>query len=422
MGMTRRHAICLVVDGLRASALGTYGNTTYPTPAFDSLASRSLVAEWMIADSPTLTGFYEAAWSGEHKLRSRYRDDSITPNHSLFDRLQLSGIEADLLSDDPTVVELANKFSLNQSHTFNQPEANSAREIEGTALGQFFVEAVEQLHDWHADSAEESSLLWIHSSGMSGPWDAPQSLREQLLDDNDPPAPKFCAAPRDLEASDDPDELLAYRNAYAAQVMVLDACLGAFLQSVEELYAKGEALVTIAGSRGFALGEHGRIGCDRPSFYGEQVHLPWLINPGNNDTPLPRYGGLSQPADIASTLFDWFNMTPKDEDSDGVSLISEMTGEAGKARQLAISVGENEQRAIRTPAWAMIAHQDVDGSNSRELYTKPDDRWESNDVSELCPEVVQELSAELEQFEQRARDRERLPRQLSNSDLIRVLR
>lgn len=417
--MTRQHAICLVIDGLRASALGTYGNTTYPTPAFDSLASRSLVAEWMIADSPTLAGFYEAAWSGEHKLRSLHRDNA---NQSLFDRLQLSGIEADLLSDNPTVVELADKFSLGQPHTFEQPEANRAREIEGTALGQFFAEAVEQLHDWHADSAKESSLFWIHSSGMSGPWDAPQSLREQLLDDEDPPAPEFYAAPRELEASDDPDELLVYRTAYAAQVMVLDACLGAFLQSVEELYAEGEVLVTIAGSRGFALGEHGRIGCDRPSFFGEQIHLPWLIYPGNNDTPLPRYGGISQPADIASTLLDWFNMTPEEDDSDGISPISEVSGGEGQTRQLAVSAGANDRRAIRTPAWAMIAHQEADDSNSWELFTKPDDRWESNDVSELCPEIVQELSVELKQFEQRARNGERLPTQLSNPELLRVLR
>ncbi len=36
--METRLALVIVVDGLRASALGTYGNTTFPTPNFDSLA------------------------------------------------------------------------------------------------------------------------------------------------------------------------------------------------------------------------------------------------------------------------------------------------------------------------------------------------------------------------------------------------
>jgi hypothetical protein len=32
-----------------------------------------------------------------------------------------------------------------------------------------------------------------------------------------------------------------------------------------------------------------------------------------------------------------------------------------------------------------------------ELYVRPDDRWEANDVATLCPEVVQEMSQWFEQ-------------------------
>jgi len=52
----------MVVDGLRASALGTYGNTTQPTPQLDRLASRSLVAEWLLADSLSIELFYRSLW------------------------------------------------------------------------------------------------------------------------------------------------------------------------------------------------------------------------------------------------------------------------------------------------------------------------------------------------------------------------
>ena len=62
--MPNRNAIVIAVDGLRASALGAYGNTWHPTAALDRLASESLVFDWLIADSPQLAGFYRAAWFG----------------------------------------------------------------------------------------------------------------------------------------------------------------------------------------------------------------------------------------------------------------------------------------------------------------------------------------------------------------------
>ena len=55
--------------------------------------------------------------------------------------------------------------------------------------------------------------------------------------------------------------------------------------------------------------------------------------------------------------------------------------------------GRNGQRAIRTPAWFLRANLDP------ELFAKPDDRWEINNVASRCQEVVECLQDALTEYE-----------------------
>ena len=58
------------------------------------------------------------------------------------------------------------------------------------------------------------------------------------------------------------------------------------------------------------------------------------------------------------------------------------------ARQWAVTCG-GESKAIQTAAWKLIQQDDDD---SVQLYAKPDDLWESNNVSRRCPTIVEQLS------------------------------
>ena len=51
------------------------------------------------------------------------------------------------------------------------------------------------------------------------------------------------------------------------------------------------------------------------------------------------------------------------------------------------------ERAIRTPAWHFR------GGDEPELFAKPDDRWEVNNVATRCPDVVEGLQEALRQYE-----------------------
>ena len=60
--MPIQNIICISIDGLRASALGAYGDTWHPTPALDVLASESIVYDWMFCERPSLDGFFSTLW------------------------------------------------------------------------------------------------------------------------------------------------------------------------------------------------------------------------------------------------------------------------------------------------------------------------------------------------------------------------
>ena len=406
--MPHRHAICLVVDGLRASALGTYGNTSFPTPQLDALASRSLVADWLWADSPHLPGFYRSAWQGVHALRPAIAD----ARPSVLDQLKQANVLQWLVTDDPWMTEQSTQLPFDEALLFESGAEKPAEQIEDTALGRYFSEVVEQLHQWREEVADTSSMAWLHCSGMYGPWDAPTSLRESLLDEEDPPPADFVVPPASLREIEDPDVLLTHRVAYAAQIAVLDACVGAFVQAIEAEFADSETLVMLTSSRGFALGEHGTIGTECTELYSERLHLPWLLYPCGNSTPLPRLGSLSQPSDIGVTLLEWLGKQKTQTPSDGISCLPALTGKILKPRQLAVAAGDTNERAIRTPAWMLRK------TDATELFTKPDDRWEYNDVEGLCREVVEGLQQELAVFEQACQQGESLPLTVQNAELI----
>ncbi len=383
--METRLALVIVVDGLRASALGTYGNTTFPTPNFDSLASRAVVAEWLLADSPELSDYYRAVWRG--------LDCAENPQEETEDCLpkilQKSQVRSWLLTDDPCVANQAEKEGFAEVVLFESPVAVSASKIEETHTALFFGQALEQLNHWQKEVAEnrEHGIFWIHLQGLTGPWDAPLEMRTRLLDEEDPTPLPLMEPPAQLQIGDDPDELLSYQVGYAAQVELLDSCIAGFIDSFEALKPAALRITMLTGSRGFALGEHGFIGHCVAELYSEQLHLPWLLLVGGNEIPLPRVGGFAHPADLRATLLDWFGSENRASFS-AESLLQFLSGEAGELRQLALARNSAGQRMIRTPAWMLQASL---GEGAEKLFVKPDDRWEVNDVASRCTEIVEQL-------------------------------
>jgi len=379
--------ICLVVDRLHAGHLGGYGNSWINTPALDCLASQAFTFDHALVDSLRLERLYRSYWQGRHALCS-----SGSPNDhpSLAALLREAGTNSALLTDDRVVAEHPLAVDFDELVQIDPPwDPQGAERIEQTHLAKCFVQVI----DW-LQSAREPFLLWCHLGGLGTMWDAPLEFRRAYWEQGDPPPPDSAEVPEMLLGKDyDPDELLGISQAYAGQVSLLDTCLGALLEFVDSAEIGGETLLAFTSARGFPLGEHRRVGpCDE-LLHGELVQVPLMIRFPNSLAAAARSQALVEPADLWATLLECCGAADRPPSPTGSTLMPIVRQEVAAIRDRLCIAGHGADRAIRTPAWYLRA------ADEPQLYAKPDDRWEVNDVAVRCREVTESLGEELHRYE-----------------------
>lgn len=404
------NAICLVVDGLHLGYLGPYGNTWLGTPHCDHLAGQALTFDAAFIDTPDLPRLYRAYWQGIHAAAAAPPAGVLAS--SLAARLESAGVETILLSDDESIthLELARAFGEVQwidSAASRAGPPTAAADQEATSLAQYFAQLIARL-----EGQSEPFLLWAHCGSLGKLWDAPLALRHALVqdevDESSGPADlrtllETSPPNRQLPAASDPDELLGFRRAYAAQVAVLDHCLGALDEALAESDLASRTLLVVIGARGFPLGEHRQLGwCDR-ELHEELIHVPWIMRFPDGTSSATRTPALVQPADLAPTLAAWHGL-PMELDSGcpalGQNLLPLAQGDAEAVRDRILLVNDRGQQVLRTPAWLLRTKLPgaVEEPRSSELFVKPDDRWEINEIGDRCPAVVAELEARLSEL------------------------
>lgn len=351
----------IAVDGLRASALGAYGNTSYSTPALDQFAAESLLFDWCFAESVDLAAIYDQLWYG---------------HPSLLRVLTERGYATTLVTDDPAVAELPIAVAFGDRVELAAVEPERAESVAETSLARLFSAAIEEIEAGQS----ELRMIWVHARGMLGPWDAPLELQEELLarEEGDPP-PEDELRPPDcvLTNNSDPDAAFRASCAYAAQVMTLDACIAGICDAIAAV-GRENWLVVFCGLRGFPLGEHGRIGGIDPRLYSEQMHVPLVVSFPKGEERMSRRGQLTPLTDLPLLLAQAVCDEWRPPERDAV-----------------LSFDQRGVRAIRTSDWSLRCDppQDSAGHRTSELFVRPDDRWEANDVAALCPDVVDALLA-----------------------------
>jgi arylsulfatase A-like enzyme len=393
------NVLVIVVDGLRASALGAYGNTSYATPALDRFAAESLLLDWCFAISPDLPDIYRSLW---HSRRSAQIQSMASLPRVFAD----AGYATALLTDEDSLSTYASADEFDEivkiaSFMKIGSTTEHAEDPSESDLAHTFSAVTEQLAKVQLDKPR---LIWLHSRGMYGVWDAPLDLQRLLLDDDDlSPLQSITSPDLVLNSADDPDTAFRYACAYAAQVMVLDECVENLMHAVDA-QLDAQWLITLLGSRGFSLGEHGRIGGVDPRTHAEQLQVPWLVRFPDKRGQLARVGTLTSHHDLLPSLVDWIDGDLKLDQSafDGMSIVPFASSIRTPWRESIVSTSTSA-RSIRTAAWCLredIPQQDgavtsTMPESTAELYVRPDDRWEANDVAKLCPEVVEELRAAL---------------------------
>lgn len=341
--------IVLIIDGLSANLPGPYGNTTVETPAFNRLAAESMVFDFCIAESPLLEKSYPILW------RDLMEQQSV------------------LVSDCAKVLELSAGHGFDSIvDATGEAKTEPARDISETQTANFFAHAIEAVQ-----ALESDGLCWLHHAGFTGQWDAPWELRCSFGDEEDPDPPREVASPvGKFELKDvDPDLLLGYQHCAYAQLSVIDQLLGLFLNQLRQGGVLDQVNFVLASTRGYPLGEHGFVG-QFDNLYNETIQVPLMIRQpaetddgavfGSRQNGLVQLGELNQM--LAGLIDGGFHAVPFCDVANSAT---------------------SSWNSIQTRNWKLI--HPVDSAQGAELFAKPDDRWDMNDVSRRCADVVEEL-------------------------------
>jgi hypothetical protein len=346
-----QNLICVSVDGLHNGMIGAYGNGWVQTPAFDSLAVRSVVFDRYYASSVDLLDNFDLFW----------RD-------SWLDQFSKSGGNTILITDDDNIFNHVNaQFA--EKYKIESLANEVVEDAEDTTFFKIFTTLIDQVVECGNSGFGRRNCIWAHLCGFRGVWDFPFSYRERHRDEEDPLPYDGFGVPRFDEF--DPDVLQAVMEAYSGGVSLLDDMLAGLMDSIES-YVGGQTVLVVFGTRGFSLGEHKKIGANYDLF-GENIHLPLFISLPNNVSSTMRISELLNPADLS----DFFNSIAKNQIES--SKILQLTKEIKTNQQHEILriKGKNNEVALVTPNWFIRRNEE----NKINIYVKPDDRWEVNDVS-----------------------------------------
>ena len=352
--------------------IGAYGNAWIQTPTLDALTCQAVIFDRYYSDTMRLEGIFESFWRSS---------TAVIP-----EQIENKGVRTILLTDDDDVFHHS-AADFTEKHRLELPKIDRPVEkIEETQFFQAFATIVDLLEN--RKEGNKSFFFWTHLQGFRGVWDFPSEYRERFRDEEDP-APYLGVAPPEIvaqaEKAIDPDDLQAVMEAYAGGISVLDDALAGLLDWFEESRLDKNTLLVFLSSRGFSLGEHGRIGPNE-MLYGENAQLPLWVRFPDGFEAATRCGFLFKPSDLgdflAATMID---ESPFDDFKKRLQDLAE------SLREILLIGNSNEEQALLTDEWFLRKT-----GNRLELYAKPDDRWEVNDVADRCPDVVEELVAILE--------------------------
>jgi hypothetical protein len=275
-----------------------------------------------------------------------------------------------LVTDEPELAETTEAREFDEQILVPPLSATRAAESSGeTEFGHVIGRAIERLNDGPSPFA-----LWLHARGLSGAWDAPTVLREHLRDDEDPPAATWVAPPSlRLPTDFDPDELLPICQAYAAQVLAIDECLEALCDALDEQRLSERTLLVVTAPRGYLLGQQGYAWGGYDALLEDLIHVPLLVRFPDARRACERGLGLCESRDLYELLAAPTAWTPPARDR--------------------ILITAAHETALRTAAWHARWIEPSSDDARCELYAKPDDRYEANDVASRASAILDALSA-----------------------------
>jgi len=378
-----KNAIVFVIDGLHTGFVGAYGNSGAVTPALDRLACDSLLCDRYYTDTLDLSLLYREFWFGI--TANEPETDTMPDFANLPKRLEEKGYRTMLLTDDTEIAYNLYADGFSEVHRVESPQlAQPVDSLEETRFFKMFASVVDLVEE-----SDKPYFLWCHFKGFAGYWDFPMEYRNEFMEEGDPEPYCGTSVPRiDARCQEDeidPDEQQSAVEAYSGGVAVLDEAFCGLMESLGE-----NTLLVFTASRGFSMGEHRLIGMPEVNdLWGENLHLPLFVRlPQQQDYQrMSRSTSLAQPCDIHATLAEWFGFY------EGKSLLQLFDDETASFRNEIQITGDRAISAVMQGDWFFRIRIETDEFQEKrqriDLFAKPDDRYEVNEVADRCDEIVE---------------------------------
>ncbi|MDR0610350.1 MAG: sulfatase-like hydrolase/transferase [Planctomycetaceae bacterium] len=373
---------CLSIDGFHSGMIGAYGNSWIQTPSLDRLASQSVLFDRCYVETLDLSLLFDSLW------RFRQQKERTV-----------------LLTDDNDIFFHAKANNFDKRYRLKPFESQEpVSSLEETQFFTAFAAALDLFREQKHSS--KPCFLWTHLQGFRGRWDFPISYRESHRGDEDPvpysgveipyfKPPYGKLAPKQPNrnvTTIDPDKIQSVMEGYSGGVAVLDHALAGLLDSLENGELGDETLFLLFSTRGFSLGEHGRIGADN-YLYSENVQIPLCVRFPDGFGASVRIPALFGLSDLASFLNNVNNVNNVNNISDNKSPFFDLVQEKTEIIHERLRLTGRKDSVLVTPDWFFRKVPEGYMSDGYiELYVKPDDRWETNNVADRCPEIVEELT------------------------------
>lgn len=427
-------AIVIVLNRARPDFIGAYGAEAVATPNLDRLAAEGIVFDQHFAERPSVAGARRAWNTGCLGQPSTLRRPI-----GLAERLWQAQIRSVLVGGEqcpsrrtPFAEGWETTLWLRKSRL---AEINQPTMVDGTL--QLAVDWLEN------HGSRDRWCLWVEVDALRPPWD-PAEFADGASAPEEPEPPSDglpLAEPDELvkdaalmaearpprvpaELAEDevavaepcfdfrpglfrnPEKakrrLRGYQEAYGGVMAYVDDLLGQFMTLLRELELQDQTLLIVTSDVGLPLGEHGLVGDGRPWLHEELVHLPLIIRMPGAQGAGRRVQQLTQPLDLPATLADWLRFDWNPACGQGLSWLPILEGKRTKLRDYVCSRlrrGALEEWSIRTHHWRLILPKDTEeNTRVRQLYLKPDDRWEVNNVAAQHPDVADHLELALRQY------------------------
>mgnify|MGYP000962726731 CR=1 FL=1 len=292
-----KNVLWLVIDTLRADALGTYGQARPLSPNIDALAKTATVYEKAWAQytwtNPSVISHFTSQYTRSHGWE-----------HEMG---QVEGMRA-ISPRVTTVAEvLARQGYLTQGFYANgymKPEIGFGRGFHTWSYKQdpkVVALGLEDIARWSADGAP--NFLYLHLMTMHVPL-RPSAAGQKAAGVNVAvPADGVDYYARAKSSLSIEDYSKLFRDAYMGSVLDADAYVG---QVIEALRAAGQlenTMIILSSDHGELLGEHGQLGHGN-FVYEELTSTPLIVRvPGGKAARVADRVG--QNIDIAPTILDW---------------------------------------------------------------------------------------------------------------------